>query len=662
MKPGRPAPYTQADMEQALAAAGLQAGDTVFFTTSLGMLGLPAGLDLEDGDGLNRRCLAAIRAVLGPAGTALVPTYSYTFGKGTASAPAVFEPATTPAEIGPFPEFFRQQPGVYRALDPMMSVAGQGPRALPLLADLAPTSYGAGGVFARLLGQGVKCCSIGLGPNWMPFIHHADWLARVPYRYDKLFRGRLFQDGQAVDANWLYSVLIQHPAARASAHALAAAAEAAGIWRHAPLGRARVYVADYDAYFAFTRQQQANNPWATAEGPAGDVLALEDARVPVESTPCLAENADTATLLAAYATMPRSPVSATSQALLAALAQREGLALHRWRTGENHFDWVIPERWRVTDARLTTADGTPLLPLVDLTRRVWPHSLSYTGEVTAAQLQTRSLPDPHWRHAPGGPSRDWGLDLTPSELAGLPQGGVHLTLKCDFALGEMVAAAGGTVPAAGPWALLYARVDGPAEAVDAAPPASTPCRSDSSPCRTDSSPCRSGFSPTSRAEARPTPAASSATWAKPRKPTSRPEARPTTCASTLARHPNLAGVALALLAYRACQALPLAPRVVCLITAGPAGLAAWLDDLERARPQSLCRLVGLAGLGLAADQIGVPGGHPVANETLADLHLPVHAWGAPNSDDELALAHVVAGIRSWLGEHQSDQRVSHAFG
>jgi len=258
--------YDISDVKHSLSEAGLVAGDTVFVTTSLGMLGNAKGV--QEPVQLNSLFFNALRDVVGAGGTIIVPTYSYTFAKSTASKPAIFDPFETPAETGPFPNYFRQQPGVLRSLDPMTSVAGLGPRARSLFKDLPPASYGSDCIFERLTKlPNTKCCNIGLGPNWMPFIHYADWLSGAPFRYDKLFTGRLKLDGRVSDAAWLYSVRLLHPASFATGHEIGRRATKKGIWNYASLGRGRVYVACYRSYFEYTMSLLKKDPWLSAVGP-----------------------------------------------------------------------------------------------------------------------------------------------------------------------------------------------------------------------------------------------------------------------------------------------------------------------------------------------------------------------------------------------------------
>ena len=95
--------YTKLDTIEALKKSGIMRSDTVFFTTSLGMLGVP---DIKKINSINDICLFifnSIKKVLGPNGTILVPTYSYSFGNVYKNKLPVFDPLKAHSKIGPFP-------------------------------------------------------------------------------------------------------------------------------------------------------------------------------------------------------------------------------------------------------------------------------------------------------------------------------------------------------------------------------------------------------------------------------------------------------------------------------------------------------------------------------------------------------------------------------
>lgn len=429
--------YTLNDIEQALTSAGLSKGDLVFVTTSLGMLGLAQGVDTQET--LNSLHLEALKKVLGPEGTILVPTYSYTFGASCASELAIFDLDHTAAKIGPFPEFFRKQPGVIRSKDPMMSVAGLGPHCKDLFHGLPPTSYGADSLFARLAKTEAKCCSIGLGPNWTPFIHHADWLSKVPFRYDKLFHGIIKDANQTVSCPWVYAVPLLSKEAEANGHIIGAMAVESKIWRYAELGRARVYCCSYRDYFSFTLKAQREQPWITAVGPADEPVILEQKRL-IQSK----NNPDHSKLnLSELALITRADCSNEVERAIELISQQIPTTLHKFKSGENHFDWILPESWRLRDAKLTDQEGKVVFSSSDHPHRVYTHSLSAEKQISRANLE---------KHLHIGNSdlipyksvvtnRDWGFCCNSKEhqqLLAYPQdASFKLSIQTDFSFTEI---------------------------------------------------------------------------------------------------------------------------------------------------------------------------------------------------------------------------------
>lgn len=461
--------YTHADIFKSLYDAGLRCGDTVFVTTSLGMLGVPEGI--ESGEDLNRLFFEILKEFIGPAGNVIVPTYSYTFGGSTASELQVFDPETTPAGVGPFPEFFRHQPGVIRSLDPMMSAAGFGPHIEELFRDLPPTSYGADCLFARLAQIPAKCCSIGLGPNWMPFIHHTDWLCKVPFRYDKLFKGQINTASGLCDSTWLYSVRLSHDASRATGHKVAKLAVEEGIWQYAPLGRARVYVADYRRYFDFTIQQLGMDPWITAFGPPGDPTLLDQERISSASNIDIAPGrASLEEVFLAYANYHRVDVSDTANSLLECLAPRRNFQLASFRTGENHLDWVIPEKWDLKTATISDERGQCIFAKDDLMKRVYAYSLSRSQSLSKAELFHHikqysgcSESPKYWNAVL---NRDWGFSLSGTEWKNIPDIRLNVEIETFFSFGIMKIAATDSPDSGKPLILIVGYVNGPAGGKD----------------------------------------------------------------------------------------------------------------------------------------------------------------------------------------------------
>ena len=144
---------------------------------------------LNKNKNLNQLFLECIKKIIGPKGNIFVPTYSYSFSDKKLK---VFDLHNTKSKIGSFPNFILKQKNFIRSEDPFMSVAGYGPLVRKIFKNLPKTSHGKDCLFARLLNiKNMKNMSLGVGPYWLPFNHHLDWVNKVEYRYDKLFRGYL---------------------------------------------------------------------------------------------------------------------------------------------------------------------------------------------------------------------------------------------------------------------------------------------------------------------------------------------------------------------------------------------------------------------------------------------------------------------------------------
>jgi len=340
--------YSRNDIINALLEAGLEKDDTVFFSTSLGMVGIPPP-NIKSQDALNELFLDAIREVLSE-GNIIVPTYSYTFGKSTASNLAIFDVKETKAEIGPFPEFVRKQKDAIRSLDPFVSVTCIGKNCKELLDGISNISYGENSFFERLVNcPKSKCCSIGLGPNWTPFIHYADYLMKVPHRYDKLFWGYIQTENEKFLTPWIYSVRFNGDESYPYAHIAGREAEKEGIWKYAPLGRARVYVASCKEYFDFVIKKLQNNPFYLAKGPACDVIEKEKRRVKYKDI------------------------------------ELNGFdEVFEMQTGEWLGNFLIPERWGYSEAILSENENKS----INITPMI--HSLSIEKELSTEELLAHS--------------------------------------------------------------------------------------------------------------------------------------------------------------------------------------------------------------------------------------------------------------------------------
>lgn len=434
-------PWDRGTLERALRAVGISDGDVVFVHAWLEALGIPAGCrSSEDAWAM---VVDALREVTGATGTIVVPTYTFSFCRGEP-----FDVEHTPTCGGPwspsagFLEWFRQLPGVARSRDPIHSVAVLGARAEELVRDIPETCFGEGSVFHRLRAMGGKIAMLGLPLEEATFRHHSEEMAGVPFRYRKLFTGRIREDGEERKSGWVYLVRILAKEGAPDGSRLEAMARREGVCRSAHVGPAELLGVDARAYHALTLRAIALDPWVTARGPAGDPVVMEEARVGKRRfRVTLPERATMMEMIHGLWTLPRDIVSDGYDAALHALAGQLPMTVHEYPSGEGAWSWIVPEKWTCHEGRLETMDGRRLFSYAEHPLHVMSYSLPFEGEVTReellAHLHVHPLSDDAVPFAFRYYERDWGLCCSRRQRDALVDDRYRVVIRTSFSYGTL---------------------------------------------------------------------------------------------------------------------------------------------------------------------------------------------------------------------------------
>ena len=381
-----PRSWSRADLVRGLREIGVEPGGTIFFQVCLALPGRPESIesDREICELLN----GALRDVLGPNGTILAPAYTFSFCRQQ-----VFDPDETPTLAGPwntftaFPEYLRRLPGAIRSRDPIFSTAGIGPRAAELLTGLPAVCLGEDSVHARLRRVGGKICILGVGLYEAIFRHYVESVSRVPWRFDKLFTGRIRENGAERKEGWIYNVRIGAANGNPAGEALEEIARKSGVCRSASVGDGEILAVEAESYFQLCSRELARDPWFTAKGPAGDPLAIEEARIGGHAPAApLPPNASMGQIIESLWELPRDLLSNGYDAALEALAMQVPMTIHEYPTGTACWTWVVPEKWTCHEAYLETMDGRRLFSYADHPLHVVSYSLPFEGVVTREEL------------------------------------------------------------------------------------------------------------------------------------------------------------------------------------------------------------------------------------------------------------------------------------
>lgn len=178
---------SRAELTRQLHALGVEPGGVLLVHTSFRAVrpieGGPSGL------------IAALRAVLGPDGTLVMPSWA-----GDDERP--FDPATTPsaADLGVVADTFWRQPGVVRSHHPF-AFAAAGPRAARITSDGLPLPpHRPESPVGRVHELDGQVLLLGVNHDADTTLHLAEVLADVPYRLPK--HCTILQDGRQVRVDY----------------------------------------------------------------------------------------------------------------------------------------------------------------------------------------------------------------------------------------------------------------------------------------------------------------------------------------------------------------------------------------------------------------------------------------------------------------------------
>lgn len=210
------------DLKTLFGALGVGEGDTVMVHSSLFTFGR-----IEDGvAGFHQ----AFRDLVGPEGTLIVPTFTYSFRRGetfdVAKSPA-------PARLGAYAEYLRLRPDAVRSPDPLFSKAAEGPRADDLMTRTSAACFGDGSVYGRLFDADILILALGITySTGLAGFMHIERLAEVDYRREIRFTGvTVGLDGVARDDEAIHFARdeARYPDGRTDREAVGRAMEDAGV-------------------------------------------------------------------------------------------------------------------------------------------------------------------------------------------------------------------------------------------------------------------------------------------------------------------------------------------------------------------------------------------------------------------------------------------------
>ncbi len=162
---------TRKKISAALRALGLAPDAVVFVHSAMSSMG-----HVEGG---GAAVVDAFLDVLGPSGTLVVPTFTFTHGR---SDRPVFDLARDPSEMGRITEETRTRAGAQRSCHLLHSVAALGAHAGEITAVHGPSAWAADGPFWKLHELDAQILLLGVPYLRCTYFHLLEQLVQVRYR------------------------------------------------------------------------------------------------------------------------------------------------------------------------------------------------------------------------------------------------------------------------------------------------------------------------------------------------------------------------------------------------------------------------------------------------------------------------------------------------
>ena len=177
---------TRKEVIESLKQSDVEQGSTIFSHSNIAFFG--AVENVSNMDELCDFMMDCILHVIGPKGTLVLPTFTYSFGSD--SQIHLFDVKNSRTKTSALANWLMDKNIGQRSVDPMLSVLAVGAKAELLTKDTDNICFGPSSVWARLYMEDAKLCNFNLDSG-STFLHWVEREAGVDYRHDLKMTGKI---------------------------------------------------------------------------------------------------------------------------------------------------------------------------------------------------------------------------------------------------------------------------------------------------------------------------------------------------------------------------------------------------------------------------------------------------------------------------------------
>ncbi len=177
--------YNKNDLKKCIYNLNIEKNDILYVSGNLSNFGRINGKNLRNLPNLFYKYLSE---KIGPNGTIIVPTHSFNLVNNK----KIFDLKKTSSESGVFSKYILKKKKAIRQLHPYSSSTAIGKHANYICTNNTKNVYGRKSPFDKIIKLNAKFISLGMKINEnCSQVHHAEYIMRVPYRYNKIFSHKI---------------------------------------------------------------------------------------------------------------------------------------------------------------------------------------------------------------------------------------------------------------------------------------------------------------------------------------------------------------------------------------------------------------------------------------------------------------------------------------
>lgn len=431
--------YTKDELIQSFREIGLAQNDIVVVHSDVLKLGIPREY-IEKKKHPCELIYEALRTVIGDNGTAIVPTFSYSFTKGKP-----YDVDKTSSDVGSFGNWVRQQNAAVRNADPLFSFAAIGPKASLVHFSGNNSFSSTSSAMKNFYDENIKILFIGVDLRFFTYIHFAEQkTSTAEHRFNKIFSGKIIKDGKAKKAQWIYPTRVYIKNTYPKLDVLHTDCIRENILTKAK--NFEMYCGHIAPILHLSQKRMEADPWVYLQGPKCNLIAEDTKRTGKENIYTELLSTNLREMAQKIAPLTRNLISDGYDVALEALASQVPMHIHEYPAGTEAFTWIVPERWICRSARLETLEGVEVFSYADNPLHVVSYSKSFNGVVSREEL-FEHLHTPRKSIASTHPDaipfvfkyyeRDWGLCCSWRQKEHLRDEEYKVVIDSDFSYGAL---------------------------------------------------------------------------------------------------------------------------------------------------------------------------------------------------------------------------------